>query len=192
MLLTELNKNLVLPYVYKITHKESGRFYIGVRLSNTIPAIFDLGHTYFTSGVLKEHFRNYTTEYEISILEIFQSRTEAERLEQEYIKKSYFHVLNQNLSCKGIPNKFVIWSDKKYKHNKKYRNYISEMEKAGLLSNNTLITNKLPEQEDLELKIKKLEIKNKEREQREANLRKTRQNIAIMSKYGKAYFRNTT
>lgn len=39
-----------LPYVYRLTHKESGQFYIGYRCGNSKPAEFDLGCDYFTSS----------------------------------------------------------------------------------------------------------------------------------------------
>ena len=40
----------VLPYVYVITHKETGQFYIGYRCNNKVPSSADLGIKYFTSS----------------------------------------------------------------------------------------------------------------------------------------------
>jgi hypothetical protein len=38
------------PYVYRLTHKETGQFYIGYREANWLPAGLDLGIKYYTSS----------------------------------------------------------------------------------------------------------------------------------------------
>lgn len=74
------------PYVYKCTHKETGRFYIGYRKANKLPAYLDLGIHYFTSSrEVKKDFKNYIFEiisehncpyiaYETEQAHIFQNR----------------------------------------------------------------------------------------------------------------------
>lgn len=39
-----------LPYVYKLTHKETNQFYIGYRSANRVKSEFDLGFKYFSSS----------------------------------------------------------------------------------------------------------------------------------------------
>lgn len=54
---------MVSPYVYKITHKITGQFYIGARWANTVPASEDLGIVYFTSSthpLVKTQFAEFT------------------------------------------------------------------------------------------------------------------------------------
>jgi len=58
------NSKLVLPYVYRCTEKNTGRFYIGYRFKNTVPANEDLGKHYFTSNdYVKKNFNNF--DYEV-------------------------------------------------------------------------------------------------------------------------------
>lgn len=55
-----------LPYVYKITHKETGQFYIGSRYSKNIKHHSeDLGFKYFTSSKLVKQlgFENFKIEW---------------------------------------------------------------------------------------------------------------------------------
>jgi hypothetical protein len=40
----------VLPYVYRCTEKDTGKFYIGYRYKNRLPASEDFGKHYFTSN----------------------------------------------------------------------------------------------------------------------------------------------
>lgn len=42
--------NKILPYVYKLTHKETGQFYIGFRKANKVNSNQDLGLKYFSSS----------------------------------------------------------------------------------------------------------------------------------------------
>ena len=53
----------ILPYVYKLTHKETGEFYIGVRYGNKHPAELDLGKRYFSSSkIVKPRFNEFNYE----------------------------------------------------------------------------------------------------------------------------------
>lgn len=58
-----MNKK-ALPYVYRCTEKDTGKFYIGYRFKNFVPANEDLGKYYFTSNnYVKENFDKF--DYEI-------------------------------------------------------------------------------------------------------------------------------
>lgn len=53
----------VLPYVYRCIEKNTGRFYIGYRFKNNLPATEDLGKVYFTSNeYVKKNFDNFDFE----------------------------------------------------------------------------------------------------------------------------------
>ena len=53
-----------LPYVYRCTERSTGKFYIGYRFKNTLPASEDFGKHYFTSNdYVKKNFDNF--DYEI-------------------------------------------------------------------------------------------------------------------------------
>ena len=74
------------PYVYKLTHKESGEFYIGYREANKVPALEDLGKQYFTSSntIQELGFSNF----DIEIIEEFETGIEAYNYEQILIKEN--------------------------------------------------------------------------------------------------------
>lgn len=73
------------PYVYKGTHKETGRFYIGYRERNKVPPIEDLGIKYFTSSkTVKPIFNEFIWE----IIEEFDDPIEAYDYEQKLISKN--------------------------------------------------------------------------------------------------------
>jgi hypothetical protein len=51
---------MILPYVYKLTHKQTGHFYFGYRCQNKVPASEDLGFKYFSSGkTTKQNFNDF-------------------------------------------------------------------------------------------------------------------------------------
>lgn len=79
-----------LPYVYKLTHKETNQFYIGVRWANKVPSTQDLGTHYFSSS---KHIKQLGFDnFEITIIaEFFDAKT-ARDFEKELI------VLNHPLS----------------------------------------------------------------------------------------------
>ncbi len=75
----------VLPYVYKCTEKNTGKFYIGYRFKNTVPAKDDFGKIYFTSNdYVKENFNNF--DYEI--ISEFSNRKEAFAFETKLINET--------------------------------------------------------------------------------------------------------
>jgi hypothetical protein len=75
----------VIPYVYKLVHKETGRFYFGYRRANKVPAIDDLGKKYFTSSkIVKPFFNEFTYE----IIKEFINAYEAFWYEQKLIAEN--------------------------------------------------------------------------------------------------------
>lgn len=100
----------VKPYVYKCVEKNTGRFYIGYRYKNRVPADQDLGVFYFTSNdYVKKNFSNF----DVFIVKEFETKRDAFLYETYLIKET-----------KGI---LQINSDKYYKTKKKYeKNPINE------------------------------------------------------------------
>ena len=45
-----MNSMTIQPYVYMLTHRETGQFYIGYRSGNKVPARLDLGIYYKSSS----------------------------------------------------------------------------------------------------------------------------------------------
>jgi hypothetical protein len=75
----------VLPYVYRCVEKTTGRFYIGYRFKNTVPAKEDFGTHYFTSNsYVKENFDNFDFE----IVAEFPDRKSAFAFETKLIKET--------------------------------------------------------------------------------------------------------
>ena len=77
---------MILPYVYKLTHKETRQFYIGVRYGNKYPALLDLGKRYWSSSkIVKPKF----DEYDICIIAEFFNREDAIDFEQKLIEDNW-------------------------------------------------------------------------------------------------------
>lgn len=78
---------MVLPYVYKLTHKETGEFYIGYRCKNKVSSGQDLGFYYFSSSktVKSMGFENF----DIEIMAEFFDWKEAYEFEQNLIKENF-------------------------------------------------------------------------------------------------------
>ena len=75
----------VLHYVYRCVEKTTGRFYIGYRFKNTVPAKEDFGKHYFTSNsYVKENFENFDFE----IVAEFPDRKSAFAFETKLIKET--------------------------------------------------------------------------------------------------------
>lgn len=73
------------PYVYKLTHRDTGEYYIGYREANKKPARLDLGQEYFSSGkITKENFYQFRPE----ILQEFDTGDDAYDYEQSLIKNN--------------------------------------------------------------------------------------------------------
>lgn len=74
-------------YVYSIKHIESGKFYYGFRGCDIgIDPHNDLGIIYFTSGSLKEDFKQNTDSYQKTILFVSPCNKSAYRKEQVLIE----------------------------------------------------------------------------------------------------------
>lgn len=87
------------PYVYKITHKITSQFYIGVRTANSVSAAEDLGVCYFTSSkvVNEMGFENFNLEI---IAEFFKPE-DALEFEKDMIRESWKSDLILNRNCSG-------------------------------------------------------------------------------------------
>jgi hypothetical protein len=88
-MITEMSTK-ILPYVYILTHKRTGHFYIGYREKNIklkIPSSEDLGVKYFTScpKIKKSNFH----EYNVNIIAEFFQPIDAFDYEQFLIKESW-------------------------------------------------------------------------------------------------------
>jgi hypothetical protein len=75
----------VLPYVYRCTEKNTGKFYIGYRFKNTVPASEDLGKYYFTSN---EYVKKNFDKFECEIIAEFQDRKSAFAFETQLINET--------------------------------------------------------------------------------------------------------
>ena len=65
-------------YVYKITDRFNGKFYIGYRtcLASTDP-LDDLGVSYYTSGKMKDTFRNFKQFFDREIISSHKDKRDA-------------------------------------------------------------------------------------------------------------------
>lgn len=99
------------PYVYKLTHKVSGRFYIGYRKANASKPLLrhwseDLGIRYFTScrDIGKSNFNEYTKE----IIGEFENGVHAYFHEQALILESFSNPLLINKNARDKDGKPLI------------------------------------------------------------------------------------
>ena len=75
----------ILPYVYVCIHKETGKFYIGSRLSNKIPAHDDLGKVYKTSS---KYVKPIFDKFYYYVLAEFFHADDAWKFEQKLISEN--------------------------------------------------------------------------------------------------------
>lgn len=87
----------VKPYVYKLTHRKTGEFYIGYREANVLPAHQDLGGPYRTSSAVI-HDMGFD-EFDWMIVAEFPTGDEAYDHEQELINEDFHNPLCLNRSC---------------------------------------------------------------------------------------------
>jgi hypothetical protein len=88
-----------LPYVYKVTNIEDGRFYIGCRKENVGRnryASDDLLKFYFTSGKLKDDIKKFPEKYKYEILMEFGDFDVIFWYEQILIRENIKNPLNMN------------------------------------------------------------------------------------------------
>lgn len=78
---------MILPYVYKLTYRKTGEFYIGYRAANKVPSHLDIGIKYFSSSkkVKEIGFENF----DISIVAEFFDAQDAFEFEQGLIKENF-------------------------------------------------------------------------------------------------------
>jgi hypothetical protein len=79
------NNQKVLPYVYKCVEKDTGRFYIGYRFKNKVPAKDDFGKNYFTSN---EYVKSNFDKFEYEIIAEFFDRKSAFEFETKLINET--------------------------------------------------------------------------------------------------------
>lgn len=84
---------MFLPYVYKVTHRKTGEFYIGMRSANKVVAELDFGIKYFTSS---SYVKNNFTEFDSEIIAYFKDQESAFYFENELIKENWNNELLLN------------------------------------------------------------------------------------------------
>ena len=94
-----MSSNHIYPYVYRLTHKETGQFYIGYRCANKVQAARDLGHFYKSSSKLVKQlgFENF----HCNILAEFFDKEAAHNFECELIRESIKDPLILNQCVQG-------------------------------------------------------------------------------------------
>jgi hypothetical protein len=75
----------VLPYVYRCVEKNTGRFYIGYRFKNVLPANEDFGKHYFTSN---EYVKSNFDKFDYEIVAEFADRKSAFAYETKLIRET--------------------------------------------------------------------------------------------------------
>jgi hypothetical protein len=97
--------NKPMPYVYIVTHKITGKFYIGYRESNTIPSHIDLPKYKTSSKIVKPAF----DQYQWKIIAEFFNGNDAYDFEQQLIFEHWDHplIINRNVrfQCKRFKSK---------------------------------------------------------------------------------------
>jgi hypothetical protein len=90
----------VLPYVYRLDHKETGQFYIGYRCANKVPSSSDLGFEYFTSSKVVKNigFNNFN----YCIIAEFLSKEDAREFEIKLISEHWINPLKLNKCIGGF------------------------------------------------------------------------------------------
>lgn len=109
--MSTLSLNNILPYVYKLIHKETGQFYIGYRRANKVPSEVDILEYKSSSKKVKElGFENFN----IEILVEFFAWEDAYEFEQNLIKENFKDplILNRNYNTNNV-SKFNTSSVKK-------------------------------------------------------------------------------
>lgn len=84
------------PYVYILTHKITGEFYIGYRSANKVPADQDLGRVYFTSS---SKVKPIFDEFDSVILAEFFDPDDAYLFEQSLIFENWNDPMTINGNC---------------------------------------------------------------------------------------------
>ena len=88
-----MNTTKILPYVYKLTHKITSKFYIGVRWVNIYPSGLDLGIRYKTSS---KYVKPVFEEFNYEIVAEFFNHEDAIDFEQQSIAENWNNPLLLN------------------------------------------------------------------------------------------------
>ena len=92
-------------YVYKITDKKKGMYYIGMR-SCKRPPQDDLGIHYFSSSNNKQFIKDQkenTSDYQYDVLKTFDKRKQAHQYEKELLKEAIDDIKSYNGGIHYIP-----------------------------------------------------------------------------------------
>lgn len=141
---------MILPYVYKLTHKITGQFYFGYRSANKVPSQLDIGFKYFSSSnSIKElGFENFN----IEIIAEFFKVEDALEFEQNLIKENFENDLCLNIQYRLVngEKKFTTTG---YNHSIETKNKISKKMKG---KQSPLKGRKLPEETKLKISKSKM------------------------------------
>lgn len=86
-------------YVYIICHKVTNEYYIGYRGTNLSDPLQDLGIHYFTSGILKNKFKQNPQDFDKAIFFEHENKAVAYLFEQDLISKHLGNKLCKNRLC---------------------------------------------------------------------------------------------
>ena len=101
---------MFLPYVYVVRHRNTGKFYIGMRSANKVVAEQDLGVHYFTSS---KHVKNNFSEYDIEIKAYFIDQISAFKFENDLIEENWGDPLLLNRHYQKSMSKFSMVGSKR-------------------------------------------------------------------------------
>jgi hypothetical protein len=87
-------------YVYKCTERDTGRFYIGYRWKNYLPAEQDLGNRYYTSN---KYVKSNWDKFDFEIIALFFNKRDALKFEGELIKETRCDLQINNDRIKKLP-----------------------------------------------------------------------------------------
>lgn len=176
------------PYVYKLTHKETGQFYFGYRMRNKVAAHLDLGIKYKTSSAeIKEiGFNNFSYEVVAEFIDSDhkQAGKDAYCFEQITIKHHFDNPLclnkhfvdiesgKRHFRCTGHTDETRTKISNGHKGKTR-----SESHKANLSANNVGMTG-LSHSEESRLKMSEAQKGRKHSEETKAKMRATRANIS--------------
>lgn len=121
----------IFPYVYKLTHKNTGQFYIGYRKSITqkLPSNEDIMKYKSSSKLIKElGFPNF----EVEIIAEFFDGISAYDFEQELIYENFKNPLCLNRMCHhNAKNRFIKCNYKKFSDIHKFKISINHHDVSG-------------------------------------------------------------
>lgn len=101
-------------YVYKISDRETGEYYLGYRGTTQLDPLDDLGFSYFTSGILHPKFKLEPERYERCILFESQNKRVVYQYEQVQINAHISDPLcrNKRLDRRVVAKVFLRFKNK--------------------------------------------------------------------------------